>query len=80
MDDQNPPEEVVSNVVEFPRIAPFTDIQVERVLKGALEKNLQHIVVIGRSDDGQWYHASSSAHIPSVLWMLECAKSDLLRM
>lgn len=69
-----------TNVVQFPKGSPYVDLPIERVMQGALEANLAHIVIVGRRENGEWYNASSSAHIPSVLWMLECARSDLLRM
>lgn len=78
MDEELPPEEDKDNVVFFPGIT-IDDIPSERVLKAALEKTLKHVIIVGRKEDGEWYHASTSAHIPSILWMLECAKSDLLK-
>lgn len=77
MDEDKTPE---TNVVVFPGANPAFDIPVDRVLKGAMEQNLSGIVIIGRKETGEWYNASSSGHIPSILWMLECAKSDLLRL
>lgn len=52
----------------------------ERVLNGALKAGLKFCVVVGESEDGVEYFASTISDGPEVLWALERAKLKLLRM
>lgn len=74
-----------SNVVELDVITRL-DLPPERVLKWALEEDLESVVIIGcrknghESKHGDEYFASSIAGGPEVVWMLERAKKKLLEM
>lgn len=65
------------NVVEFGGITKL-DLSSERVLQAALEAKLDGVVIIGWSEDGSRYFASSYASGSETLWLLETAKKDLL--
>lgn len=67
----------MSNVVVLPCLTRL-DVPSERVLTCALEKDLEHAVVIGWDKDGDFYFAASYASGPEVLWLLEQAKRRLL--
>lgn len=66
-----------SNVV-YPRFITTLDIPAERVLKGALEANLESCVVLGYDAEGNEYMASSIASGSKVTWLLERCKYRLL--
>lgn len=54
------------------------DIGVERVLNGALDAELDLVIVIGRTADGEFYFASSKSDGGAVLWELETARLKLM--
>lgn len=56
------------------------DIPVDRVLEGAIEAEMNNIVVIGYDKSGDEYFASSYASGADVLWALERAKKRLLEI
>lgn len=53
-------------------------IPCDRVLMGAMEAKLIEVVVVGVTEGGDLYFASSTAKAPDILWNLERAKTDLL--
>ena len=53
-------------------------VPAEKVLKGALEAKLADVLLIGRTDDGDLYLASSMPEAPEILWLLENAKAYIL--
>lgn len=54
------------------------DIPVQRVLDGAAEAGLSRVFVIGRTEDGALFAASSSADGRDNLWDMEQFKHRLL--
>ena len=56
------------------------DIPAERVLRGALDADLEQVTIVGVGADGEEYFASSVADGGSVLWMIERAKLKLLQV
>jgi len=54
------------------------DIPVERVLDSAVESDLESVVVMGWTKDGDYYFSSSQADGGDVLWLLEATKKKLL--
>lgn len=54
-------------------------IPVERVLNGALTDGMSEVVVIGYDTEGKFYFSASEPDGPSVLWLLEKAKKNLLK-
>jgi hypothetical protein len=71
----------MAKVVHLPCITSL-DIPAERVLSGALENDdpLKDVVIIGWTDEGNFYFASSVADGADVVWLLETAKHKLLHM
>lgn len=67
----------MGEVVELD-VETLLDLPAERILRRALEADLEGVVVIGWCGDGTRYFASSYAAGPEVLWLLETAKRDLL--
>lgn len=61
------------NVVFLP-VESRLDIPVDRVLFGALEKNLEDVLVVGRAGS-EYYYASSSAKPEVNLYLLERFKN-----
>ncbi|MEV5407206.1 hypothetical protein AB0L20_32355 [Streptomyces albidoflavus] len=56
------------------------DLPSERILTSALEADLSTVVVIGWDQDNELYFAGSSAYGPENLWLLEMAKTKLIRI
>lgn len=56
------------------------DIAVQRVLDGAAEALLDHVVVVGTTQAGDFYFASNKSSGPECLWLLEQAKLKLLNV
>lgn len=67
------------NVVILP-VATRLDIPAERVLNGALDADLDRCFVIGRTRDGEFYFASTTSDGGTVIWDMEIAKSELLKI
>ena len=55
------------------------DLPVDRVLESAKGK-LEGVVLLGYDNDGNSYFASTYADGGDVLWLLECAKKQLLEI
>lgn len=55
------------------------DIPPERVLEAALKADLKRAFVIGETQDGETYFASSIADGADVVWLMEICKEALLR-
>ena len=66
----------MSKVVDFTGIT-YLDMEPDRILSGALGQ-LESVVVIGYTKEGEEYFASSKADGSDVLWSLERAKLALL--
>lgn len=67
----------MGDVVSFPGITKL-DFPPERILNKALEHDLDRVVVIGQTKDGEFYFASSAADGGVVLWDLERARHKLM--
>ena len=66
------------NVVDFDGITKL-DLDPDRVLEGA-KGQLEAVIVIGYTSDGEEYFASSKADGGTTLWLLERCKKQLLEM
>jgi hypothetical protein len=71
-------DEERDNVVFLPCVTSMP-LPPSRVLKQALTSNLETVVVIGYTQEGGEYLASSEPSGPEVLWLLERARLKLLR-
>lgn len=50
----------------------------EKILSAAIDHDLETVLVIGRTKDGDLYFAGSSADGGDALWMMELAKKALM--
>ena len=55
------------------------DIPPERILKKALEADLEGVVVLGYTKDGLYYMAASYADQSTTLWLLETLRHHLMQ-
>lgn len=65
------------NIREFPGASRLST-PVPKILAAAAGKKLQDVVVLGWTDEGEFYFASSDSNGATVNWMLDIAKRDLL--
>ncbi len=68
---------MTADVVNFPGITKL-DLPVERILEGATKAELTGVVVLGYTQDGRLYAASSWADGGEVLWLMELTKRKLM--
>lgn len=69
----------MGDVVELNNITKL-DLQPERVIRGALEKELTDVVIVGWDPDGEFYFSSSIAAGSETLWLLEIARKRLIEI
>lgn len=67
----------MGNVIEL-RTVTNADIPPETILQAALKAELTEAIIVGQRPDGTVYFAMSSADVPNVNWMLDCAKRLLM--
>lgn len=65
------------NVIDLD-IMTSQDIDPNRVLMGAINRNLEGCILIGYTNDGDTYFASSYADGGTVLWLMEKYKKELM--
>ena len=68
-----------AEIIELDVISTI-DLPTERILRKATDANLEMVIVIGIDADGVEYFSSSVSSGPDVLWALERAKINLLRI
>lgn len=68
---------MTAEVIDLPVITTL-DLDPKRVLSKALDAELESVLVIGHTKDGDFYFAGSMANGPENLWLLEVAKKELL--
>lgn len=56
------------------------DVPADRVLSSAIDAGLKSAVVIGWTEDGKTYFASSLADSAEIIYLFERSKHDLLKM
>lgn len=66
-----------AEIISFEDVARW-DIPAERVIEDAIDANLDKVVILGYTQDGDEYFASSIADGGSVVWLMEMAKKQLL--
>lgn len=67
------------------KVVPFNgstrlNLPAERVLKAALDAELEDVVIMGKHPDGQYYFASPVADGGTVLWMWEKLKQRMMEV
>jgi hypothetical protein len=55
------------------------DIPPERVIKAALEADLDMVLIIGWTEDGKMYASCSTGNMPETLFLIEKFKQEILR-
>lgn len=69
----------MSNVIDLPVITTL-DIPAERILNKAIAADLQEVMLIGTAKDGSFYFAATFGDGGNVLWLMEKAKAELLKV
>lgn len=54
------------------------DIPPEKILNAAIQHDLETVLVIGRTKEGELYFAGSSADGGDALWLMALAKKALM--
>ena len=67
----------MGNVIEL-KTGTNARIPPETILQAALAAELTEAIIVGQRPDGTVYFAMSSADVPNVNWMLDCAKRLLM--
>ena len=68
---------MTDNVTTFPGASRLST-PVPRILAAAAGKRLQDVIVIGWTDEGEFYFASSDANGAEILWLLRQAEHELI--
>ena len=66
------------NIVVLPVVTRL-DVPAERILRAAIGKDLESVVIAGYTADGEEYFASSIADGGTTLWLVERFKQALLK-
>ena len=72
--------EVISLNGEFPEREVFNEVDISKVLDGAKEFDLQRVLIIGVTQQGKLYGASSQPELPLMLWDLKLMEQTLLEI
>lgn len=56
------------------------DLTPADVLTAAIERDLEEVVVIGLTKEGDFYLYPSSSYAPDIVWLLQYAQKFLLEM
>lgn len=67
------------NVAIFPGVTPL-DFDADVMLDAAKKADLESVVIVGYTKEGAEFFSSSISSGPEVLWMLERARMELLRV
>lgn len=68
-----------TNVVALPVITTL-DIEPKRMLNAAMKSDLDSLVMIGFTQDGEFYFASNRGDAGTVMFLMETAKYKLLEI
>ena len=66
------------NVIEFTPTSKSLDIPVGDVLAGAVQSNLDEVLVIGYNEDGDLYIHQSTNKAGELLLLMELAKTTIM--
>lgn len=69
----------MTNVVNLPCITKL-DLPPDRIIEAAAKADLAGVVVLGYTQDGDAYIASSYADGGNVMWLMELCKAKLLKI
>lgn len=68
---------MTDNIIKFPGMTTV-DIPPEKVLQAAIEHDLDEVVIMGFDKKGDLFLSSSTSNVPTVLWIAEKLKYELL--
>jgi len=68
----------MAKVIELSGVTSL-DIPAERVLRKALETGMEKVVILGFTEDGMEYFASSVSDGGDVLWLLKRCEIELMK-
>ena len=71
--------EIVPKVVTLPVVTTL-DLDMERVLRAAIDAKPTYVLVIGEAADGGLYFAASKSDGGEALWWMEKAKVALMEI
>lgn len=69
----------MSNIVTLPVVTRL-DLPPERIIEAAASAGLKDVIVIGLTDDDDFYFAGNMADGGKALWLLELAKLKLFEV
>ena len=67
-----------TNVIPFP--ATTLECDANFVLEGSLKEDLEMVLILGQTKDGEPYFVSSTGYFPEMLWHLERAVRKVHQM
>ena len=67
----------MGKVIDFNGITTL-DLDPQRILDAAKKEELEGVVILGYTKDGDIYFASSYANVPEVNWLIDKCKDTLL--
>lgn len=70
---------MMGNVVILPVVTTL-DIPAERILGQAIERDLKEAMVIGTDKEGNFYFAATFGDGGNVLWLLERARIEIMKV
>jgi len=70
----------MTNNVVIGKFITTLDVPVERIIKGAIDADLQDITIVGYDKEGNFYFASNKADGGFQLWLFETAKLELFKV
>lgn len=68
-----------TNVINLPIITRL-DIEPKRILNSAMKSDLDSLVMIGFTKEGEFYFASNRGDAGTVIFLMEMAKNKLLKI
>lgn len=70
---------MTADIVQWNGITKL-DLPPELILTEGLETDLEHVLLLGWTKDGQFYFASTFAGAPENLYLMERARHELMKM
>lgn len=72
-------DDPMTNVIDFPGKTTNDDLP-SRILRAAVEADLDKCIVIGREKDGTFWFSGNFSDAYEILWLLEEAKRELVAL
>lgn len=68
---------MTAKIIDFPGMT-ILDLDPKKVLAAVPSEEIENLILIGMTKDGEFYYAGTTSHVPTMLWYLECFKKDCL--